>query len=80
MERKVNDQLKLESFGIDVPSNINIRDVGHALLISKNDCEHKNFKTTKSYRDLAEELLIAYRQHQDINHQVWGSNPAYVCS
>ena len=80
MERKVNDQLKLKGFNINLPSNINIRDVGHALLISKNDREDKNFKTTESYRDLAEELLIAYRQHQDINHQVWGPNPAYVCS
>ena len=80
MERKVNDQLKLKYFSINLPSNINIRDVGHALLISKNDCEDRNFKTRESYRDLAEELLIAYRQHHDINHQVWGSNPAYVCS
>ena len=80
MEYKVNNQLKLKGFSINLPSNINIRDFGHALLISKNDREDNYFKTKESYRDLADELPIAYRQHHDINHPMWGSNPAYVCS
>ena len=80
MECRVNEQLKLKGFSINLPSNINIRDFGHALLISNNDREEKNFNTTESYRDLADELLIAYRQHHDINDQVWGSNLAYACS
>ena len=79
-ERSVNDQLKPKGVSIKLPSDTNIWDFGHALLILVNDRTAQTFKTTESYRELAVELLVAYRYFRHSNEQVWGSNPVYVLS
>jgi hypothetical protein len=80
MESQMTAELKLKGFNILLPPSINIRDFGHALLIATNDSHEITFKTTESYRALADEMFIAYRQLHDIKDQVWGSIPAYGCS
>ena len=80
MEKQATGMLKPKGFNIVLPSDINVRDFGHALLIATNGCHESTFKTTKSYGALADEMFKVFRQHLEINDQVGESIPAYGCS